>query len=167
MPALGWAQVLVALVLLQRLGELWLAARNTRRLRAAGGIEYGARHYPLIVGLHGAWLASLFFLIPGDTAPNLWLLGVFALLQIARIWVMASLGSYWTTRIIVLPDHPRVRRGPYRFLRHPNYVVVALEIAVLPLAFGAWELALAFTALNAAVLALRIRSEEKVLGKRA
>jgi methyltransferase len=166
MPALGWAQALVALVLLQRLGELWFAARNTRRLRAAGAVEHGAAHYPLIVGLHGAWLASLFFLIPGDKAPDIWLLGIFALLQFGRIWVVASLDSYWTTRIMVLPDHPRVRRGPYRFLRHPNYVVVALEIAVLPLAFGAWGLALAFTVLNAAVLAVRIRSEERALGIR-
>lgn len=162
----GWAQGLVLLVLLQRLGELWYASRNTRRLRAAGAIEHDAAHYPLIVAVHGAWLACLYFLIPSDTVPDFWLLGVFALLQVARIWVMASLGPYWTTRVIVLPEHPRVHGGPYRFLRHPNYVVVVLEIAVLPLAFGAWKLALAFTALNAAVLAVRIRSEERALGER-
>ena len=163
MVPLGWAQILVLLVAAQRLAELWLARRNTRRLCAQGGIEYGAGHYPLIVALHAAWLLSLFGLLPAAAAPDFWLLGVFVGLQAARVWVIASLGEHWTTRVIVVPGRRAVRRGPYRFLRHPNYLIVALEIAVLPLAFGAWELALAFSLLNAAVLFVRIRVEDQAL----
>ena len=161
--ALGWAQALVILIALQRLAELWLARRNTRRLRAQGGVEHGARHYPLIVALHAGWLLAVYFGIPAEAVPNLWLLGLFVVLQAGRIWVMASLGGQWTTRIIVVPGRPLVRRGAYRYLKHPNYVIVFLEIAVLPLAFGAWGLALAFGLMNAAVLAIRIRVEEQAL----
>ena len=127
--------VILALVTLQRLGELVLAQRNTRRLLAQGAIEVGANHYPLIVGLHGAWLAGL-WVLAWDRPVSLPWLAVFAVLQLLRVWVIATLGRRWTTRIIVLPGAPLVRRGPYRFLSHPNYVVVAAEIAVLPLAFG-------------------------------
>jgi methyltransferase len=94
----------------------------------------------------------------------LWL-ALFVLIEIGRIWVLASLGRRWTTRIIVLPDAPLVRRGPYRFVSHPNYVVVAAEIAVLPLVFGLWQVALIFTLLNAAVLTVRIRAENRALGR--
>ncbi len=156
---LGWPQAIVLLVALQRLGELILARRNTRRLKGAGGIEHGAAHYPAIVLVHGAWLVSIFVLIPGQTAPDPWLLALFLGLQGARVWVIVSLGGRWTTRIVTLPGQDPVRRGPYRFLRHPNYTIVALEIAVLPLAFGAWEIALAFSLMNAAVLWVRIRAE--------
>jgi methyltransferase len=90
-------------------------------------------------------------------------LGLFVLIEIGRIWVLASLGSRWTTRIIVLPDAPLVRRGPYRWLNHPNYVVVVAEIAVLPLAFGLWRLALIFSVLNAILLSVRIRAENRAL----
>lgn len=156
---LGWPQILVLLVAAQRLGELVLARRNTRRLLARGGVEHGARHYPLIVLLHAAWLASLFLSVPAATAPNPWWLGLFVALQAGRAWAMASLGARWTTRVVVVPGRAPVRRGPYRFLRHPNYLIVALEIAVLPLAFGAWRLALVFSLLNAAILWVRIRAE--------
>ncbi len=160
---LGWPQIIVLLVAAQRLGELLLVRRNTRQLLAEGGVEHGAAHYPLIVLLHIAWLAAQFLLIPPDTQPNSWLLGVYLVLQAARVWVVLSLGARWTLRIVVVPGRPLVRHGPYRFLRHPNYLVVVLEIAVLPLAFGAWGLALAFSILNAAVLAIRIRAENKAL----
>lgn len=156
---LGWPQALVLLVTLQRLCELILARRNTRRLIGLGGTEHGAAHYPVIVLVHGAWLVSLFALIPGHAAPDPWLLATFLGLQGARVWVIFSLGGRWTTRIVTLPGQVPVRRGPYRFLRHPNYVIVALEIAVLPLAFGAWEIALVFSLLNAGVLWVRIRAE--------
>ena len=162
---MGWAQVLVLLVAAQRVAELWLARRNTRRLLAQGGVEYGARHYPLIVVLHAAWLASLFALVPAAEAPDFWLLGGFVALQAARIWVIASLGGHWTTRVIVVPGRKPVRHGPYRVLRHPNYLIVALEIAVLPLAFGAWALALAFSVLNAALMLVRIPVEEQALSR--
>ena len=163
--ALGWAQALVLLIAVQRLGELWLARRNTRRLRALGGVEHGAGHYPLIVALHTGWLLALFFGIPAGAVPDPWLLGLFLLLQAGRIWVVASLGGRWTTRIIVVPGQPLVSRGPYRVLKHPNYAIVALEILVLPLAFGAWGLALAFGLANAALLAVRIRAEERALSR--
>jgi methyltransferase len=154
--------VILALVTLQRLGELWLSNRNTRRLLAHGAQEVGARHYPLIVAVHAAWLIALWWLAPGQPIHGLWL-ALYVLLQAARVWVLATLGPRWTTRIIVLPDAPLVKAGPYRFVAHPNYVVVVAEIAVLPLVFGLWLLALVFSALNAAVLAIRIREENRAL----
>ena len=156
-------QWIVLAVLLQRLAELAYAQANTRRLTAAGGIESGARHMPLLVAVHAGWLAALFFLVPAD-APTSWpLLALYALLQVGRLWVIAALGRRWTVRVITLPGAPLVKGGPYRFCRHPNYLIVAAEIAVLPLAFGAWQIALLFSALNAAVLAHRIRVEEAAL----
>jgi methyltransferase len=159
--------VIVALVAAERIAELIRARRNTRALLARGAIEVGAGHYPLLVLLHGAWLAALLYFVPADRAPSWSWLGVFVLLQGLRLWVLASLGLYWTTRIITLPGAPLVRRGPYRFLRHPNYVVVVAEIAVLPLTFGAWRIALVFSALNLALLAWRIRVEQQALAPRA
>lgn len=159
-------QALVMLVLAQRLAEVLWAQRNERRLLAQGAIEIGARHYPLFFLLHGAWLASLALLVPAN-APLFWpLLLAFVLLQAARLWVIASLGRYWTTRIITLPGAPIVRRGPYRWLRHPNYAIVAAEIAVLPLVFGAWPIALVFSVLNTLLLRHRIRLEEQALASR-
>src|SRR5579862_9090960 len=145
--------IVLVLVVIQRLGELVYAARNTRALLARGAIEYGRNHYPLIVALHAAWLGSLAIFVPWHAAPNWYWLALFAVLQAARIWVVASLGPHWTTRIIVLPGAKLVTRGPYRWISHPNYIVVAAEIAVLPLAFDAWPIALVFTLLNAAMLA--------------
>lgn len=158
--------IVLLLVAAQRLAELVYARRNTRRLLAEGAYESGAGHYPLLVGLHALWLLSLAVFVPADRAPDWALLAVFVVLQGLRVWVLASLGRFWTTRIITLPGAPLVSRGPYRFVRHPNYLVVAGEILVLPLAFGAWEIAAVFTFANAAVLALRIRSEEQALSPR-
>jgi len=155
--------IVLVLVAAQRLAELVYARRNTRYLLAEGAYEVGAAHYPFLVAVHALWLLSLALFVPADTQPAWWLLGVFVVLQALRVWVLASLGRFWTTRIISLPGAPLVRRGPYRFLRHPNYLVVAGEIAVLPLAFGAWEIAVIFSLANAAVLAWRIRCEERAL----
>jgi methyltransferase len=156
------AGIVLALVTAQRLAELWLASRNSRRILARGGREFGRSHYPLIVAVHGLWLGALWWLAPGR--PIHWLpLVLFLLLQFARLWVIRTLGDRWTTRIIVVPGEPLVRRGPYLWLNHPNYLIVALEIALLPLAFGLVELALIFTLLNAAALTVRIRSENKAL----
>jgi methyltransferase len=154
--------IILALVTLQRVGELWLSNRNTRRLLAQGAVEHGRAHYPLIVAVHTAWLVALWWLAPGRPVEFLWL-ALYVLLQIARIWVLATLGPRWTTRIIVLPDAPLVKAGPYRFVSHPNYVVVTAEIAVLPLVFGLWPVALIFSVLNAAILAIRIREENRAL----
>jgi methyltransferase len=158
------AVLILALVTLQRLGELWLSNRNTKRLLAQGAHEVGRRHYPLIVALHALWLAALWWLAPGRPVDGFWL-AMFVLLEVARIWVLASLGSRWTTRIVVLPQAPLVERGPYRWVRHPNYMIVIGEIAVLPLVFGFWDLALIFSLLNAAVLTVRIREENRALGR--
>ena len=158
--------IVLGLVVLQRLGELAVAARNTRNLRAAGAIELDAGGYPLFVLLHAAWLLSLAVLVPASAAPSWPLLAVFAALQLGRLWVIASLGRYWTTRIIVPPDRPPVSRGPYRFLRHPNYLIVIAEIAILPLAFGAIGIAAVFSAANLALLARRVVIEERALAPR-
>ncbi len=160
------SQWIVLAVAVQRLAELLFARRNERRLKAAGGLEVGSRHYPLVVIVHAGWLAALWFLVPAD-GPVIWsLLAVFAALQVARLWVIASLGRYWTTRIVTVPGAPLVRSGPYRRFRHPNYAIVAAEIAVLPLAFGAWEVALVFSLANGALLLHRIRVEDAALAPR-
>jgi methyltransferase len=155
--------VVVLLVAAQRLVELVIARRNTARLLAQGAIEHGRGHYPLIVLLHVAWLVTLPVVVPADRWPSPWLLGLFLLLQPLRMWVIASLGGRWTTRVIVLPGVSPVCRGPYRRIRHPNYWIVAAEIALLPLAFGAWRHALLFSLLNAMLLAWRVRVEDAAL----
>lgn len=154
--------VILSLVTAQRVGELVLARRNTRRLLARGAVEAGAGHYPFIVALHAAWLIGL-WLLAWDRSLNLWFLAIFIGLQAARVWVIASLGDRWTTRIITLPGEPLIRRGPYRFVSHPNYLVVAAEILVLPLAFGLAWFALIFSLLNIAMMAVRISSEAQAL----
>lgn len=153
---------ILAFVTLQRLGELVLARRNTARLLARGAHEEGAAHYPLIVLLHGTWLAGLWYLA-WDQPANLGWLGVFVLLQVGRVWVIATLGERWTTRIIVLPGAPLVATGPYRFMSHPNYCVVAAEILALPLVFGLVMYGLVFSLLNALVLWRRIHAESAAL----
>jgi methyltransferase len=158
----SFATVILALVTLQRLFELWLSNHNTRRLLARGAKEVGARHYPFIVLVHAMWLAALWWVARDRPVDGFWL-AIYVLLQLARLWVLATLGRRWTTRIIVLPDEALVRSGPYRFVNHPNYIVVAGEIAVLPLVFGFWDLALVFSLLNAAVLNIRIREENRAL----
>ncbi len=158
--------LLVGFIVLQRLIELLIARYNTRRLLEEGAKEHGARHYPVIVVLHMAWIASLAIFVPYNAPLNWLLLAVFVVLQLARVWVLLSLGRYWTTRIITVPDEPLVRRGPFRWVSHPNYMVVEAEIIVVPLIAGAWELAVVFGALNALVLAWRIRIEEQALVQR-
>jgi methyltransferase len=153
--------LILALVTLQRLGELWLSNRNTTRLLAKGAREHSPGHYPLIVAVHALWLVALWWLAPSRPIDGFWL-AIFVLIELARIWVLASLGPRWTTRIIIL-DEPLVRRGPYRFINHPNYLVVIGEIAVLPLVFGLWQVALIFTLLNAAILTVRIRAENTAI----
>jgi methyltransferase len=153
---------ILALVTMQRLAELWLSNRNTRRLLAQGAHEVGPAHYPLIVAVHVLWLAALWWLAPGRAIAWGWV-GLFVALQLLRVWVLITLGQRWTTRIIVLPGAPLVRSGPYRWLRHPNYLVVIGEIAVLPLAFGLVEVAAFFSLLNAAVLWIRVRAENAAL----
>jgi len=160
---MSWAAVaILGYVTLERLLELVFAGRNTKRLLAKGAREHGAGHYPLIVAVHALWLATLWFLAI-DRVPDPFWFAMYVLLQAARIWVLATLGPRWTTRIIVLPGEDLVKEGPYRFLNHPNYWIVAGEIAVLPLVFGLPWVALLFTILNAAVLTVRVREENRAL----
>jgi methyltransferase len=152
----------MAFITLQRLAELWLAQRNTARLLTEGGREFGRSHYPWMVAVHASWIAGLWWLGHGRAIDPA-LLAVFVLLQAARVWVIASLGPRWTTRIIVLPGERLVAKGPYRWLRHPNYLIVALEIAVVPLALGLPIFAALFSVLNAAILYQRIVTENAAL----
>lgn len=156
------ASIILALVTLQRLGELMLSRYNTRRLLACGAVEAGASHYPLIVSLHTAWLIAL-WVWGRDQDVNPAALAAYLVLQGLRLWILAALGPRWTTRIIVLPGRPLVTSGPYQFCSHPNYAVVIGEIALLPLALHLPLTALIFTILNLAVLALRIRVERRAL----
>ncbi|MFC3174015.1 isoprenylcysteine carboxyl methyltransferase family protein [Novosphingobium bradum] len=159
---MNWPFAILAFVTVQRLGELAIDRRNTARLLAAGAHEVGAGHYPAMVAMHAAWLVAL-WATAGDRPVNGLLLALFGVLQGLRAWVLASLGPRWTTRIIAMPGVPLVRKGPYRFLHHPNYVVVTAEIAVLPLVFGLVWIAMLFTLLNAAMLVVRIGAENRAL----
>lgn len=149
-------------VTVQRLVELPLGRRNTARLLARGGTEFAPGHYPVIVALHAAWLGGLWLLAWNRPVVPAWL-AVFAVLQVLRIWVLATLAERWTTRIIVVPGLALVKTGPYRFFSHPNYAVVVGEIAVLPLAFGLVWYAAAFSILNAMILFVRISAENAAL----
>jgi methyltransferase len=159
---MGEGGYLVAFLVAQRLAELALATRNTRRLRVAGGVEFGATHYPLLVALHAFWLIGLWVYGHDRSIAPVGLVA-FVILQLGRVWVIASLGPRWTTRIIVVPGSAAVMRRPYRWLRHPNYFIVVLEIAVVPLALGLPLLAFVFSILNAALLAYRIQIENRAL----
>jgi methyltransferase len=154
--------IVLLLVTAQRLSELIIARRNTARLVARGGIESGGAHYPVMVVLHAAWLGGLWFFALWQQ-PSLPLLGLYAAAQGFRLWILASLGQRWTTRIITVPGESLVARGPYKYLRHPNYLLVAVEIPLLPLVFGLWAFALLFALLNFAMLAWRIRVENASL----
>mgnify|MGYP000453943181 CR=1 FL=1 len=157
----------VVFVALQRLLELRYSRRNERRLRAKGAVERGAGHYPAMVAIHLLWLVCMLVegLLRGPEIPGWWPVpfALFLLVQPLRYWAILSLDENWNVRILVVPGRRLVRRGPYRYFSHPNYVVVAVEVLTLPLIFGAWITALIFTALDAAFLYVRIREEEQAL----
>jgi len=155
---------LLLFVTAQRLVELVIARRNTARLLAKGAHEVAPGHYPLIVILHASWLACLWWFAADGSVSAPWL-AAYAMLQVLRVWILMSLGERWTTRIIILPGAPLVTRGPYRFMRHPNYALVVAEIAVLPMSLGLPWIALLFSVLNALVLTIRIRAESRALGR--
>ena len=158
--------IIVFLVALQRMGEVWLANYNTKKLLGQGGIEVGSKHYPLFILLHGSWLAAILFTTQPDISPNIFLLLLFLILQLGRVWVIASLGKFWTTRIITMPSKPLIKKGAYRFIRHPNYIIVCAKIAVLPLVFGNWEVAVIWSFANAILLWWRIKFENGALRER-
>jgi methyltransferase len=156
------AEIILALVTLQRAGELVVARRNTQRLIARGAVEIAAGHYPLVVAVHAGWLISL-WLFGRDQPVSAIAFAAYLMLQGLRGWVFWTLGRRWTTRIVVIPGETLASAGPYRYLSHPNYAVVTGEIAVLPLVLYLPWLAATFTVLNAMVLAIRIRAESRAL----
>jgi methyltransferase len=158
----AWGAALLAFLTVQRVAEVWLAKQNEQRLLAAGAVQYGKAHLPLIVLLHAAWMLGMWILAYRHSV-NLVYLALIVLLQIARFWVLVSLGRRWTIRILVIPGERLVARGPYRFLRHPNYAIVCGEIALVPLALGLPLYALIFSVLNALVLAIRVPAENAAL----
>ncbi|WOI55720.1 isoprenylcysteine carboxyl methyltransferase family protein [Palleronia sp. LCG004] len=155
------ASLFIGFLIVQRLSELVIAQRNTKALLAEGAVEVSARHYPLIVVVHAAWIAAIVLLGMDESIRPGWL-AVFVLLQAFRVWILVTLGRRWTTRIIVTGT-PLVAKGPFLWLRHPNYTLVVAEIAVAPMVLGLWQVALVFSILNAGVLALRIPAEDRAL----
>ena len=164
--AIGAPQIVALLILIQRGLEELYSARNTRALLARGAREEGASYYPVVAVAHLSWIASLFFLIPPDAHISWPLIGLFVLLQAARYWVIATLGPYWTHRIIALDEAPIVSSGAYRFIRHPNYVITVAETLLLPAAFSSVALGLIMTAIWVAVLSYKIRLEDAALAAR-
>jgi methyltransferase len=156
------ALAVLVFVTLQRLSELVIARANTKTLLAKGAVEVGAAHYPVMVTLHASWLAALWF-FGWDQTVNVYALGIYAALQGFRMWILATLGRRWTTRILSVPGETLVKRGPYRFIKHPNYALVALEIPILPLALNLPWVAAVYAVLNLAMLAWRIRSEDQAI----
>lgn len=162
----GLAQIVLVLVAGQRLAELAWSRRNERRLRALGAVESAAGQHRWFVALHVGWLAAMALAVDSATTVDFRWLAVYAALQGVRSWILYSLGIYWTTRILSLPAAALVTRGPYRFLSHPNYVLVAWELVVLPLAFGLWPLALLASLANLPLTWLRISAEKRALAPR-
>ena len=163
---------IILAVALQRLGELLHSYLNTKQLLAKGGTEVGQSHYPVMIAIHTGWLVTMAaFAVLADTASTadliIWpLIGLYGLVQVGRFWVLYSLGRYWSTKVIDIPEAPLIRKGPYRWIKHPNYLIVVLEVALLPMALQMWGTALIFSILNAGILAWRIHLENQALLKR-
>ncbi|MEO7215946.1 isoprenylcysteine carboxylmethyltransferase family protein [Mucilaginibacter sp.] len=155
----------ISFVILQRLLELVIARRNESWARAQGAEEFGKAHYPFIVALHTAFIISMiaeYFYLGGEF--SLLMLIIFLLLISLKIWTIGSLGKYWNTKILRIPNSVFVRKGPYKMFKHPNYFIVICEIIVIPLVFHLYATAIVFTLLNAVMLTVRIREEERVWG---
>lgn len=161
--------IIISIVIIQRLIELFVAKRNEKWMLSQGAFEAGAAHYPVMVAMHITFFASLLIEVTVFDRPlsPIWLLFliVFILAQAFRVWCLYSLGKFWNTKIIILPGANVIQKGPYRFIRHPNYVVVAIELLVLPLLFSAYFTAVIFTLLNIGMLSIRIPVEEKALNE--
>ena len=157
--------IILVLVLIQRIIELIIANKNTKKLLNNGAVEYGSKHYPLFIIMHFSWLLSIAIFTPANASINYYFLSFFAILQIGRVWIIVSLGKFWTTRIIRLHNVPLIKTGPYRWIKHPNYIIVTFEILFLPLVFSQWIIATIFTILNLLLLFWRIRIENVALKK--
>lgn len=159
-----------AFIVTQRVVELGIARKNEKWIKSMGAIEYGREHYKYMVSLHVAFLASFLVevvMLDRSLSP-FWpaILSLFIMTQSLRIWSIQSLGKFWNTKVLILPDASIVKAGPYKFLRHPNYTIVVLEILLIPLMFQAFYTAIVFTLLNAWMLSVRIPLEEKALSER-
>jgi methyltransferase len=158
-----WTNIsILSLVVIQRLAELFIAQRNTKRLLDNGGVEVSSGHYPVIVAFHAVWLAGLWYFVWGHEVLWPWAFA-YLVLQAARGWIIAALGSRWTTRIIIVPGETLNTSGPYKYFRHPNYMIVAAEIFILPMVFGLWFYAAVMGCINLGILYWRIREEEAAL----
>lgn len=157
--------VFIGFVLLLRLGELWLARRNERWLLRHGAVEYGQKHYRYIVWLHALFFVSLIaeYMFTSTGYYSIPLLILYFLLLAFKAWTLFSLGKFWNTKIFHISGYPLVKKGPYRFMKHPNYLIVVGEIALIPLIFHLYVTAIVFSLLNAMVLYVRIREENKAL----
>ncbi len=155
----------MSFLVLQRLSELALARRNERWARAHGAVEYGQEHYPWMVALHTAFLLTLIieYVFSVKTDINVFILAVFGVLLVLKAWVVFTLGKYWNTRILRVPGAPLIRKGIYKYISHPNYVIVVLEIALIPMIFQLYFTAILFSVLNGLMLYIRIRAENKAL----
>lgn len=157
--------ILIFFIIFQRIVELLIANKNAKYIQAIGGFEVGQKHYPFIVLTHTLFFTSLLIEGSSETMPSFWPIPFifFLFAQVLRIWVLTTLGRFWNTRIYIVPDSKPVKNGPYRFLRHPNYLTVMIEILSIPLVFGAYYTALAFSIINLSILFVRIRIEEQAL----
>ncbi|MEZ5923814.1 MAG: isoprenylcysteine carboxylmethyltransferase family protein [Hyphomicrobiaceae bacterium] len=162
----GAPQVAALIVIAQRGLEELYSAHNTRRLIAKGAHEEGGNLYPIVAATHLGWIAAIGFLVPPDAPIHWTILGAYLLLQVARYWIIQSLGGFWTHRIITLPAAPVVRTGPYAIVRHPNYLVTVVETALLPLMFGAVAVGMIFTGLWIVVIRAKIAVENDALSSR-
>ena len=156
--------IFISLFILQRLSELYIAKKNEKWLLQQGAIEYGQSHYPFIVALHTLFIVSLIteYILRGGPLISWLFLGIFIVILSFKFWALSSLGKYWNTKIYRIPGVYPVKKGPYKFLKHPNYIEVVCEIAIIPLVFHLYYTAIIFTILNAAILGVRIRVENKV-----
>ena len=155
----------ISFIILLRIGELILSKKNENWLLKHNAIEYGQKHYPFIVALHVLFLVSMIieYSIKQTNTFNPFLFVLYLLLLIFKVWIIVSLGKFWNTKIYHIPSFPLIKKGPYKYFKHPNYLVVVAEIAVIPLVFGLYCTSIAFTVLNFIMLSVRVKEENKVL----
>jgi methyltransferase len=168
---MSFFSIFLLCIMIQRLAELMIAKRNEKWMKEQGAMEFGKGHYMFMVMIHSLFFVSLLMEVSifNKSLSAFWpfLLSAFILTQIGRFWVLASLGKHWNTKIIVLPGMEPVSRGPYKYIKHPNYLIVSIELMVIPLLFNAFFTGLLFLVLNQIILYIRISHEEKALEKAA
>jgi methyltransferase len=159
--------IFILFVITQRLSELYIARGNEKWLRSQGAVEYGKEHYPFIVALHTLFIVSMIveYMLRSSSPVDFIFLILFILLLLFKFWALSSLGKYWNTKIFRVPGTGPVKKGPYKLFKHPNYFIVVCEIAIIPMVFHLYYTAIIFTVLNAIMLTVRIRVENRVWAK--